>query len=302
MPINVEIKEKEKPKLIIFTTCKPLVGDDKWRQEQAIKSWTLLKGMKKKIVIIGNDEGTKEICEKYDLIHEPNVKTLAKIPYLKSMFEIACSHAEEQDYLLWTNSDMIYYDDMINNILKFEPVRKSNKLDNFLLVGARHDWHNPKVLDDLSKQKFVKNIHINEEKHTDICQTDSSFNECSLHNTCGIDYVVHSKTTFLGRFDENLVICGTRHDMIMLGVCLTNGFFCCDCTRTNLVIHQNHGYPKGYSHSINNKTKDKRQILLNVLLANNRKCSGVQCWIHQCPIFTHHKNNNIEFFIKKPPQ
>ena len=39
-------------KLIIFTTCKPFIGDDAWRQEQAIKSWTLLEGIEKKIIII----------------------------------------------------------------------------------------------------------------------------------------------------------------------------------------------------------------------------------------------------------
>lgn len=300
---NVEMKEK-KSKLIIFTTCKKFLNDDKWRQEQAIKSWTLLKGIEIKIVIIGNDEGTKEICKKYNLIHEPNVKSYVNMPYLKSLFETAYSHADDNDYVMWTNSDMIYYDDLIKTILKFDPIRKSNKLSNFLLVGARHDWHNPKVIDDLSKEIFVKNMHMNKEKHTDICKTDSSFNECSLHDTCGIDYVVHSKTTFLGRFDENLVIGGPRFDMILLGVGLTNKYFCCDCTKTNFVIHQNHGYPKdfrGYG-QINEETKDKRQILLNELIKNNRKCKGIQCWIHQCPVFTEYKNENINFFIKKPVQ
>ena len=62
-------------KLIIFTTCKPFIGDDEWRQAQAIKSWILLENIEKKIIIMGNDEGTKEICEKYNLIHEPNIKT-----------------------------------------------------------------------------------------------------------------------------------------------------------------------------------------------------------------------------------
>ena len=60
-------------KLIIFTTCKPFEGDDAWRQEQAIKSWTLLQGMEKKIIVVGNEKGTKEICDKYDLIHEPEI-------------------------------------------------------------------------------------------------------------------------------------------------------------------------------------------------------------------------------------
>ena len=84
---NVEMKEKQ-PKLIIFTTCKKFLGDDKWRQEQAIKSWTLLKGIEIKIVIIGNDEGTEELCNKYNLIHEPKVKSFVNMPYLKSMFEL----------------------------------------------------------------------------------------------------------------------------------------------------------------------------------------------------------------------
>ena len=37
-------------KLIMFTTCKPFIGDDSWRQEQAIKSWNLLKGIEIKII------------------------------------------------------------------------------------------------------------------------------------------------------------------------------------------------------------------------------------------------------------
>tara|TARA_B110000008_G_scaffold274279_1_gene309819 strand:+ start:4881 stop:5795 length:915 start_codon:yes stop_codon:yes gene_type:complete len=304
MPLNMEIKEKPKPKLIIFTTCKKFLGDDKWRQEQAIKSWTLLKGMEIKIVIIGNDEGTTEICEKYNLLHEPKVKSFVNMPYLKSMFEIAYSHADDNDYIMWTNSDMIYYNDLIKTILKFDIVRKSNKLKEFLLVGGRHDWHNPKQIDDLSKEHFLKNIHINEEKRREVCQTDSNFYECSEHETTGIDYIIHSKTTLINKFDEKLVIGGPRFDMILLGVGLTNGYFCCDCTKTNFVIHQNHGYPKdfrGYG-QINKETKDKRQILLNILISNNHNCQGVLCWIHQCPILTHYKNNNIEFLVKKPVQ
>ena len=68
-------------KIVIFTTCKPFEGDDAWRQEQAIKSWTLLEGMEKKIIVVGNDKGTKEICDKYNLIHEPQVRNISGIPY-----------------------------------------------------------------------------------------------------------------------------------------------------------------------------------------------------------------------------
>ena len=96
-------------KLIIFTTCKPFINDDSWQQEQAIKSWTLLANIEKKIIILGNDEGTQEICEKYNLIHEPDIKTLDGVPYLYEMFLTANKYADEDDVMLWTNSDMIYF-------------------------------------------------------------------------------------------------------------------------------------------------------------------------------------------------
>ena len=114
-------------KLIIFTTCKPFIGDDAWRQEQAIKSWTLLEGIEKKIIILGNDEGTKEICDKYNLIHEPDIRTLQGVPYLYDMFLIANNYANDEDVMLWTNSDMIYFQDMIDNILSFKKYRPNEK-------------------------------------------------------------------------------------------------------------------------------------------------------------------------------
>ena len=124
-------------KLIIFTTCKPFINDDKWRQEQAIKSWTLLENIEKKIIIIGNDIGTKEICEKYNLIHEPNIKTLDGVPYLYEMFLTANNYANNDDIMLWTNSDMIYFQDMITTILNFKQQKPDEK--NYLLVGGRID-------------------------------------------------------------------------------------------------------------------------------------------------------------------
>ena len=83
-------------KLIIFTTCKPFVGNDAWRQEQAIKSWILLKGIEKMIIILGNDKGSADICKKYELdTSGPDVKTLNGIPYLNSMFEIAREYGDD---------------------------------------------------------------------------------------------------------------------------------------------------------------------------------------------------------------
>ena len=268
-------------KLVIFTTCKPFIGDDEWRQEQAIKSWTLLEGIEKKIIIIGNDKGTKEISEKYNLIHEPNIKTLEGVPYLYEMFLIANKYVNDDDIMMWTNSDMIYFQDMITTILNFKHQKPDEK--NYLLVGSRIDWHNPKKLEKISKEGFFEKINLKNKSSINIEKIDSLYNECSLHQPTGIDYVIHSKTTFLNNIDPNLVIAGTRHDMIMLGVGIDKKYFTCDITNSCPVIHQNHGYGSK---------------ILSQLKNNNLKCKGNQKSITDCSYRTIIRDNVIEF-IKK---
>jgi hypothetical protein len=271
-------------KLIIFTTCKPFIGDDAWRQEQAIKSWTLLENIEKQIIIIGNDEGIREICEKYNLIHEPNVKTLNGVPYLYEMFLTANKYATEEDIMLWTNSDMIYFQDIIITINSFKINKPAEK--NYLLIGQRIDWHNPKKLEKILKNDFFENISLNNKPSIKIEKLDSLYYECSLHLPCGIDYVIHSKTTFLNNIDPNLVIAGTRHDMIMVGVGINKKYFTCDITDTCSVIHQNHDY--------DNKDLNKLANLKN----NNYKCSGLQKSIIDSPYKSVFLENTIQF-IKK---
>ncbi len=270
-------------KLIIFTTCKPFIGDDAWRQEQAIKSWTLLEGIEKKIIVMGNDEGTREICEKYNLIHEPNIKTLNDVPYLHDMFVIANKYANDHDILLWTNSDMIYFQQMITAIYSFKINYQHEK--NYLLVGQRIDWHNPKIIPNLTYSLFFEKINLKNSPTTNVCMLDSSYNECSLHPPSGIDYVLHSKSTFENNMNKDLVIAGTGHDMLMLGMGLQKNFFTCDITSINPVIHQNHGY-------LNNDNK-------NILKKNNQKYFShnyrLLKYIHECKHKTILDNNEIKF-------
>ena len=68
-----------------------------------------------------------------------------------------------------------------------------------------------------------------------------------------------------------MVIAGTRHDMIMLGVGINKNYFTCDITSTCPVIHQNHGY--------NYISKQN----LTILKTNNYNCAGNQRWIHESP-------------------
>ena len=272
-------------KLIIFTTCKPFVGDDYWRQEQAIKSWTLLENIEKKIIIIGNDKGTKRLCEKYNLIHEPNVRNLNGVPYLYEMFLIANKYAEDDDVMLWTNSDMIYYQDMIDNIYAFKKQKPDET--NYLLVGQRIDWINSKFLKNLSKSLFFDKINLNNKQTAKVDMLNSLYNECAMHAACGIDYVIHSKTTFLNKLDPNLVIAGTRHDMILVGIGIEHNYFTCDITKTCQVIHQNHDY---YYEDSN---------LLRLRKINNNSCNGTQKSITDCKYKSQYNADNSIEFIKK---
>lgn len=246
-------------KVIIFTTCKPFIGDDAWRQEQAIRSWLQLSGIEKKIIIVGNDDGTEEVCEKYNLIHHPDVKTFNGVPYVYDMLMQGASYADEEDYLIWTNCDMIYFQDLFDNILEFDKIRKKDKLDKFIMVGRRHDWMNPKMLENFNKEEVLKNINMNPGQNVMITKTESPKFELSYHGENGIDYIIHSKKTYLNNFNPNLVISGRGHDVMLVGRCIVNGIYSCNISETNLALHQNHDDIR------------KRESLVKKLVSNNNK-------------------------------
>ena len=263
-------------KLIIFTTCKPFIDDDAWRQEQAIKSWMLLEGMEKQIIIIGNDAGTKEICEKHNLTHEPNIKTLLGVPYLYSMFEIANKYATDDDVLLWTNADMLYFNTMITCIKSFKRNLAVNELKKYLLIGRRIDWFNPRKLkhEDLN-ENIIKNINWHNTQSVQVSLMESLNYECAYHQMTGIDYVIHSKSTFVDIIDPNLVIAGWRHDMVLVGAGISNNIFTCNISDVNPCIHQNHDY--------NGQNQSKRPGTNNPLWVNNQRCYGIQRAISDAP-------------------
>ncbi len=60
-------------KLTIFSVPKSFLGNIAELQENAIKSWLAL-GCKAEIILCGNDFGVDEACQKYGLIHIPDIK------------------------------------------------------------------------------------------------------------------------------------------------------------------------------------------------------------------------------------
>tara|TARA_Y100000817_G_C16861676_1_gene546024 strand:+ start:1639 stop:2394 length:756 start_codon:yes stop_codon:yes gene_type:complete len=247
-------------KLIFITTCKPFDEEYSWKQEQSIKSWMALKGIEKKIIIVGNDKGVKDFCEENNLIHHPNIKTFGPVPYLHDMLEVANSHAAQEDVIIWTNADMIYFQNMVDTIMAFK--RQINTKD-YILVGQRYDWKQPRKI-DITDPSVIDHIIKN---------------ESTLHASCGIDYVIHSKTSLVGHFHKDLVIAGTSHDMKILGVGMKNSIPTIDCLKTITAIHHDHSRPP----------VDKKR------LNNNQRCSGKMVSTDQVPNISSLSNGNIIF-------
>lgn len=263
--------------LIIFTTCKPFKGDIGWKQEQSIKSWVNL-NIDKKIIIFGNDFGTKEICEKYNLIHESDIKTFNNnVPYIHDMFLIASNYANDNDTLIWTNADMIYYDSFVKTINAFKET--NSEIKNFILVGQRFDWHNPCILTDLTEEYFKNNITYEHPTLTSKQYKEGDKFQGQLHAPTGIDYVVHSKTTIVNNIDKNLVIAGTGHDMIIVSSALRNNYYTCDITETNFVVHHNHGYVKDVV--FQERIKHNRSIYNQHSLRGINNCIMKSIWDNQ---------------------
>jgi hypothetical protein len=251
--------------LIFITTCKPFKNNIAWKQEQSMKSWTLLDGKNQldiKIVVVGNDYGVKEICEKYNFIHKPDIKTFGTVPYLVDMLELGYEHGNDDDIFFWTNSDMTYGQNLIDTILEF---KSGNQDKNYMMVGQRWDWAVPRIIDNILD--------------TDILQT--IIQESTLHATCGIDYIIHSKTTMVRYLDKKLVIAGTEHDMKMLNIGLMTKIFCCDTTNTITAIHHNH------------EAEYRNTDMFTKRVQHNRQTNGRLRYINECPIFSTFKDGKI---------
>ena len=272
-------------KLVLFTTCKPFIGDDSWRQEQAIRSWKLLSNIETKIILIGNDLGVENISNKYNLIHEPNVKTFNGVPYLYSMMEIACKYSSDDDILLWTNSDIIFFQELVTSIKNIVPLLDKD----YLLIGKRLNWMNPKILPNnlLNYNSFKNNINFNSVSDDNISKIDSPKFECNMGAHLTSDYAIFSKTTFINRYNKNLVIAGDGVDLKLIGCALINNIKSIDISTVNPCIHQNHG---------TNTSGSKSRISMEIF-NNNISCKEIMSSITDVPFTVdkeykiHHREN-----------
>ena len=158
--------------LTIFTIPKPFLGHIGIIQKNAINSWLKI-APKSEIILFGNDDGVSEIAQ------ELNVKHISYIeqnefgaPLLSSAFNAAQKMAKNK-ILMYTNTDVIFAQDLIESIRLLEA-------PSFLLCGRRWD------LDVKEEIDFQNHEWLNK-------LLERVKNEGRLHGMSGMDYFIFPK-------------------------------------------------------------------------------------------------------------
>lgn len=249
--------------LTIFSCPKPFRGHIGTIQRNAIQSWTLLRP-RPEVILIGDDEGTAEVCKEFGIRHIPDVEQSEYgTPLVSSIFQKA-QEAASHDVMCYVNADIILMSDFMKAI---ELVTRQN--GSFLLSGRRWDVEiNERLSFDKGWEKDLKDLAKRNGK---------------LHSYGGIDYFVFPKWFFreilpfaIGRF---------AWDWWLIWYARSRKATVIDSTNQNVIIHQDHTYmvngilcwssgiPKSTVINQNNdpiQIIDKGDIERNKMLAKNR--------------------------------
>jgi len=207
--------------LTIFTLPKPFRGHIKIIQDNAIQSWLKLKPQCE-IILLGDDEGTRETAERFHVQHSPDiVRNEYGTPLVSSVFNTGLSLASN-DIVCYINTDIILLSDFLPAVNKV--MKRGNR---FLIIGRRWDMDITKSV-DFSNPDWELNIHRQIVKYG------------SLHGRAGFDYFVFPRGMYchippfaIGRtaWDNWFV-----YDARMLKAPVI------DATQAIVAVHQNHDY------------------------------------------------------------
>jgi hypothetical protein len=227
--------------LSFFTIPKPFTDPHiSIIQKNAILSWKKL-APDVQIILIGDDEGVKDIARELQVEHQPQVVCNEfKTPLLDSAFALAKQYSKF-DTLCYLNCDIVLMDDFL---LTAEILPK----DSFLAVGQRWDL-------DVSSL-------INFEDDWQSILRNQLMKSGKLHSSAGIDYFIFNKNSF-----ENIpsfAVGRVGWDNWMIYNAKKEGLKVIDASRQITAIHQNHDYPdknKGKERKTNPEAKNNFSYL-----------------------------------------
>ena len=207
--------------ITLFAIPKPFQGHNEVIQRNAITSWTLPRP-RPEILLFGDDKGTAEIAQEFDVQHIPRVaRNEYGTPLINDIFKKAQLLATH-DVLCYVNADIILTSDFIKAV---EQVAR--RKHRFLMVGRRWDvdlggtW-------DFHQPDWEARLRAYVQRHG------------GLHGKTGIDYFVFPRGLF-GAIPP-FAIGRTAWDNWLIYRARAHGAAVIDITRTAIVVHQNHDY------------------------------------------------------------
>ena len=212
------------PELTIFATPKRFEGQFDRIQRNAVDSWVAL-GPDVEVILIGDDDGTADVCQEHDILHVPSVATNAKgVPLLSDLWRIGQTHATAP-VVCFVNADIVLMDDFL------EATRAAAKAHNeFLLVGQRWDLDLPQRLNALGGQWPA-------ELRSQVARRGT------LNSPLWVDYFAFP----VGQYPDLLpcVIGRPGYDHWIVWQTLQRGIPVIDATEAVLAVHQHHDYSHG---------------------------------------------------------
>lgn len=235
--------------ITFFTVPKPFSGLFQIIQENALLSWKQLKP-ECEIIVIGDDFGCAEICERLDLIHIGSVKkNKFGTPLVNDIFNMAEKHASN-DLMCYINTDIILFRNFS------EIVNQIPKKDS-LIIGKRWDITIDEIIDYSSN-------------NWELQLKEQISKKGQQHSHTGVDYFIYLK--------------GFYHDMppFAIGRTTYDNWFIwkaraarkkvIDASEAITCIHQNHD--RTYSSMGYNKVNGNDELLKGVEKEENQKLAG----------------------------
>jgi hypothetical protein len=232
--------------LTFFTTAKPFRGHDGLIQQNALRSWKLLRP-DVEVILFGDEEGAEEIAQTLRIRHEPKVeRSESGAKRLDTMFARAQETARHE-LLCYINCDIILMQDFCDAL-----ERVKAKHEKFLIVGRRWDTE----------------IHAScafENKEWETRLRMKVLREGKQRTPDWIDYFVFRRGLYGAAFPP-LVVGRVFWDNWLVWKALDGRCPVVDVSNAVMAVHQNHDY--GYH------PQGKRGVFQGVESGRNHELAG----------------------------
>jgi len=280
--------------VVIFATFKPFLDEFVTEQLNALHSWKALR-CKPKIVILGDDYGTKQVCKNENVIHhETLLKNEYGTPLVDDIFKQGWNYATDDDICIFINGDIILTNSLCDGLDRFVIENPNYNKQTYMLTSIRYDWFNFRSI-DFSDPSWEEKINLDMK------------GEFALPT--GIDLFIHRKNTI-----KNIPKSGIAkfaYDSWILGYAIYNFDITID---TTLVIKIYHQFGKWYQNNkVCKRNKMTTELIHNAKAVNDiriengyNKCKITNCKIKwsTIPYINEEKepDSPIKIKIKHPPR